>query len=124
MRSALGDPPFLPRQDGPLLQVGQEVSGPVDFNGRHEFPRQVSDPVHQIVPLLDAVECSGVHPAVLVHQKVGVGCLQQGVVLRRLNVQCGVQDLPAARGSKMTSVRLTYCHKLDRRRRSSRSQQS
>ena len=37
-------------------------------------------------PALDGVEGAGVHPAVLVHAEVGVGGLQQGVVLRGLDV--------------------------------------
>ena len=48
---------------------------------------------------LDAVERTGVHAPVLVHQEVGVGGLQQGVVLRRLDVEVpGIEDLPRHQG--------------------------
>ena len=48
---------------------------------------------------LDAVERAGVHPPVLVHHEVGVGGLEQGVVLGGLDVPVpGVQDLPGHQG--------------------------
>ena len=49
----------------------------------------------QVLPPLDDVEHAGIHSAVLVHHEVGVGGLEQGVVLGRLDVQLPrVQDLP------------------------------
>ena len=45
------------------------------------------------------VEGAGIHPPVLVHHEVGVGGLEQGVVLRGLDVPVpGVQDLPGHQG--------------------------
>ena len=50
-------------------------------------------------PRCDGVEGAGVHPPVLVHLEVGVGGLEQGVVLRGLDVPVpGVQDLPRGKG--------------------------
>ncbi len=53
---------------------------------------------HVAAPL-DRVEGAGVDPPVLVHHEVGVGGLEQGVVLRGLDVPlAGVQDLPGRQG--------------------------
>ena len=62
-------------------------------------PAQAGDPLDQVAAPLDAVQGAGVDPAVLVDPEVGVGGLQQGVVLRRLDVPVpGVQDLPGDQG--------------------------
>ena len=59
----------------------------------------MGDPLDQQVSPLDAVEAAGVHPAVLVHPEVGVGRLEQGVVLRGLDVVVpGIEDLPRGQG--------------------------
>ncbi len=53
----------------------------------------------KIAPQLDGVERAGVHSPVLVDHEVGVGGLEQGVVLRGLDVPLpGVQDLPSRQG--------------------------
>ena len=99
VRSALCDPPLLPRRDGPLLEVGEHVPGPVDLDRGHQLPAQLGDPLDQVVAPLDGVEGAGVHPPVLVDPEVGVGGPEQGVVLGRLDVPvAGVQDLPGGQG--------------------------
>ena len=53
----------------------------------------------KLAPPLDRVERAGIHSPVLVHHEVGVGGLEQGVVLRGLDVPLpGVQDLPGRQG--------------------------
>ena len=93
------DPPLLPRRDGLLLEVGEHVPGPVDLERRDQVAAQGGDPLDQVAAPLDGVEGAGVHAPVLVHQEVGVGGLEQGVVLRGLDVPVpGVQDLPGHQG--------------------------
>ena len=82
-----------------LLEVGEHVPGPVDLERRDQVAAQGGDPLDQLARPLDRVERAGVDAPVLVHQEVGVGGLQQGVVLRRLDVPVlGVQDLPGHQG--------------------------
>ena len=93
------DPPLLPRRDGLLLEVGEHVPGPVDLDLGDQLAAQAGDPLDQVAAPLDAVEGAGVHPPVLVDLEVGVGGLQQGVVLGGLDVPVrGVQDLPRDQG--------------------------
>ena len=99
VRLALCDPPLLPRRDGPLLEVGEHVPGPVDLDLGDQLLAQLRDPLDQVAAPLDGVEGAGVHPPVLVHPEVGVGGLEQGVVLGGLDVPVpGVQDLPRDQG--------------------------
>ena len=99
MRLALLDAPLLPRRDGLLLEVGEHVPGPIDLDPGDQLLAQLRDPLDQVVPPLDAVEGAGVHSPVLVHLEVGVGGLEQGVVLGGLDVPVpGVQDLPRDQG--------------------------
>ena len=98
MRLAL-DAPLLARQDGPLFQVGEHVPGPVDLDLGDELLAELRDPIDQVMAPLDAVEVAGIHPPVLVHPEVGVGGLEESVVLRGLDVPVpGVQDLPRGQG--------------------------
>ncbi len=93
------DAPLLPRRGRLLLEVGDHVPGPIDLDSRDQVPAQVRDPLDQVVPPLDAVEGAGIHSPVLVHQEVGVGRHEQGVVLGGLDVPVpGVQDLPRGQG--------------------------
>ena len=120
------DPPLLPRRDGLLLEVGEHVPGPVDLDPRDQVAAQVAIRSTRSWPRSTRVEGAGVHPPVLVHQEVGVGGLEQGVVLRGLDVPVpGVQDLPGHQGLEDGVGRgdepRTGRH---RRRRSSRSARS
>ena len=99
VRSALATRHCCARRDGPLLEVGEHVPGPVDLDLRDQVLAEVLDPLDQVVPPLDGVEGAGVHPPVLVHAEVGVGGLHQGVVLGGLDVPvAGVEDLPGGQG--------------------------
>ena len=70
-------------------------SGPGRPRPRDQVAAQGGDPFEQVPPPLDAVERAGVRATVLMHQEVRVGGLQQGVVLRRLDVEvAGIEDLP------------------------------
>ena len=100
VRSGALDPPLLPRRDGLLLEVGEHVPGPVDLErpGPGRGSGVAIRSTRSCAPL-DPVERAGIHPPVLVHHEVGVGGLEQGVVLRRLDVPVpGVQDLPGHQG--------------------------
>ena len=89
-----GDPPILPSQDGPLLQVGEEVPGPVDLVLGHELAAEVGDPDHQVPALLDVEQRPRINAAIPMDAEVGVGHLHEGVVLGRLDVPvCRVQHL-------------------------------
>ena len=106
------DPPLLPRRDGLLLEVGEHVPGPVDLDLGDQLLAQLRDPLDQVVAPLDGVEGAGVHPPVLVHPEVGVGGLQQGVVLRGLDVPVrAFRTCRATRGWKMASVVATVPHR-------------
>ncbi len=94
-----GDPPLLARRDGPLLEVGEHVPGPVDLDLGDQLPAQLGDPDRPGRGRARRCRGPGVHPAVLVHPEVGVGGLEQGVVLGGLDVPVrGIQDLPRDQG--------------------------
>ena len=72
---------------------------PIDLDRGDQVLAHLHDPLDQVVAALDGVEGAGVHPPILVHQEVGVGCLEQGVVLRGLDVGLpGIEDLPRDQG--------------------------
>ena len=64
------------------------------------------DPPDELAPPLDGVEGAGIHAPVLVDPEVGVGGLEQGVVLGRLDVSSARRSGPGARpgARKMASV--------------------
>ena len=55
------DPPRLTRGGGLLLEVGEQVPGPLDFDDRDQLVAQAGDPLDQVASPLDAVEGSGIH---------------------------------------------------------------
>ena len=61
-----GDAPLLPREDSLLLEVGEEVPGPVDLDLGDELLAQLRDPLDQVMAPLDAVEGAGIHAPALV----------------------------------------------------------
>ena len=94
MRLALCDAPRLTRGGGLLLEVGEQVPGPLDLDTRDQLVAQAGDLLDQVAPPLDAVEGAGIHAPVLVDAKVGVGGHEQGVVLGGLDVPLpGIEDL-------------------------------
>ena len=97
--------PLLACGDRPLLEVGEHVPGPVDLDLRDELLAQLRDPLHQVMAPLHRVEGAGVDPPVLVHAEVGVGGLEHGVVLRRLDVPVRGSSGPAARPGARRSHR-------------------
>ena len=56
MRFAAMDTPRLTRRGGLLGEVGDEVSGTLDFDLRNQFFAQLRDALDQFVPSLDRVE--------------------------------------------------------------------
>ena len=80
------DAPLLAGQDGALFEVGQEVLGPVDLDLGDQIIAERLDPSHEIFASVHGIEGTGVNPAVLMHLKVGVGRLQDHVVLGCLDV--------------------------------------
>ena len=91
--------PLLPRSDGLLLEVGQQVPGSSNLDSRHQFAAQLRDPLDQLVSTLTRIESTGVHAPMLVHLKVGIGRLEQGVILRSLDAPVpGIQNLSRGQG--------------------------
>ena len=85
---------------GLLLEVGDDVSRPIDLVGGDQIFAHLQDPLDQVVAALDGIKSAAIHSSVLVHQEVGVGCLKQDVVLRGLDVVLtGVEVLP--RGQRL-----------------------
>ena len=73
------------------------VAGPVDLERGNQVAAQGGDPFDEHSSPLDTVERAGVHAAVLVHKKVSVRGLKQGVVFGRLDVKIpGSQHLASA----------------------------
>ena len=94
-----------------LLDVGEEVSGSLDFDVRGQLLAQASDLVNQVASTLDTVEGTGIHAPVLVDVEVSRGGHQRGVVLGGLNVGlAGIEHLPLDQGSKKTSVKDWISH--------------
>ncbi len=103
--------PGLAGRGGALLEVGQEVTRPVDLDPRHEVAAQAGDPGDQLVSARDGVEGAGVHAAGAVDLEVGLGGLEQRVVLGPLHLPVRrVQGLPRRQGAKSASVSGTFCH--------------
>ncbi len=91
------DAPRLAGGDGLLLEVGEQVPGPLDLDLGDQLLAQAGDLLDQVVPPLDAVEGPGIHAPVLVHAEVGIGGHEQGVVLGGLDVALPRNRGPAAR---------------------------
>ena len=114
--------PRLARGGGLLLEVGDEVPGPIDLDPGDQLLAQLRDPLDQVVPPLDGVEGAGIHSPILVHLEIGIGGHGQRVVLGGLDVGLpGIEDLPRDQGLEddigRGDVSATGRH---RRRRSSR----
>ena len=68
------DAPCFPRRGGLLLEVGDEVPGPIDLDLGDQLLAQLRDSLDQIVPSLDGVERAGIHSPKLVHLEIDIGC--------------------------------------------------
>ena len=99
MRFGTLNTPCFARRRGLLLEVGDEVPGPIDLDLGNQLLAQLRDPLDQIVPSLDGVERTGIHSPELVHLEIGIGCHGQRVVLGGLDVGLhGVEVLPRDQG--------------------------
>ncbi len=83
-----------------LLEVREDVPGPIDLVSRDKVFAHLQDAFDQPVAPLDGVEGAGIHSPILVYQEVGVGGLKQDVVLRGLDIELArIEGLP--RGQRL-----------------------
>ena len=107
------DPPSLTGGSGLLLEVGEQIPGPLDFDDRDQLLAQAGDLLDEVAAALHAVEGPGIRAAVLVDAKVGIGRQEKGVVLGGLDVPLpgirGPGAGPAARSRRRSGSRTGRC---------------
>ncbi len=104
------DAPCFPRRGGLLLEVGDEVPGPIDLDLGDQLLAQLRDPLDQIVPSLDGVERAGIHSPILVHLEIDIGGHRHASRSWRSGCRLAMElrFCRATRGWKRTSVVATF----------------